>query len=178
MDAQTIIRSAKPVDWSDKDALVSKLSFSYQIIKASERLLTEAISELPDCRLRSYYAEHLEEEKNHADWLLEDLGFTPAYSPLAAAIAGSQYYLIKHEHPAALLGYMAVLEGNGPTLDFINAMEVIHGRKIMRTWRHHVMADIEHHKDIQEEIKAHPEHAKLIEMNAIQTAYYLVSHNG
>lgn len=178
MDAQAVIARAKPVDWSDRDQLVKRLCFTYRLIIASERLLVEAIKELPDCRLREYYGKHLEEESGHAEWLLDDLGFTPGYSHLAAAIAGTQYYLIHHEHPAALLGYMSVLENMPTNMKFIEAMELLHGKKIMRTWRHHVAEDANHYVAIQKEIAAHPEHSGLIEMNAIQTAHYLVSSHG
>jgi hypothetical protein len=63
-------------------------------------------------------------------------------------------------------------------MKFIEAMELLHGKKIMRTWRHHVEEDADHYVSIQREIVAHPEHARLIEMNAIQTAHYLVSSHG
>jgi hypothetical protein len=69
--------------------------------------------------LRAYYLEHAEEEREHGEWLLQDLaslgvernnvlGRLPY--PSAAALVGSQYYWIRHVHPAAYLGYIAVLE--------------------------------------------------------------------
>jgi hypothetical protein len=69
--------------------------------------------------LRAYYLEHAEEERDHGEWLLSDLvslGVDRARAldrlpyPSAAALVGSQYYWIRHVHPAAYLGYIAVLE--------------------------------------------------------------------
>lgn len=80
----------------------------------------QELNDDPLCRpLRDYYLEHAEEERDHGEWLLSDLhslgidrdrvvGRLPY--PGAAALVGSQYYWIRHVHPAAYLGYIAVLE--------------------------------------------------------------------
>lgn len=69
--------------------------------------------------LRDYYLEHAEEEREHGEWLLSDLAslgidrnraLDRLPYPSAAALVGSQYYWIRHVHPAAYLGYIAVLE--------------------------------------------------------------------
>lgn len=69
--------------------------------------------------LRAYYLEHAEEERDHGEWLLSDLAslgidrrrvLDRLPYPAAAALVGSQYYWIRHVHPAAYLGYIAVLE--------------------------------------------------------------------
>lgn len=70
-------------------------------------------------QLQAYYLEHADEEQNHGEWLLSDLaslgiGRDQAVARLpyagVAALVGSQYYWIRHVHPAAYLGYLAVLE--------------------------------------------------------------------
>ena len=38
--------------------------------------------------------------------------------PSAAALAGAQYYWIRHVHPVAILGFIAVLEGTPPDVEF------------------------------------------------------------
>jgi hypothetical protein len=69
--------------------------------------------------LRTYYLEHAQEERDHGEWLLSDLAslgidrdrvLDRLPYPGAAALVGSQYYWIRHVHPAAYLGYIAVLE--------------------------------------------------------------------
>jgi hypothetical protein len=69
--------------------------------------------------LQAYYLEHAEEEQGHGEWLLADLQSLGISRdtvlrrlpyPSVAALVGSQYYWIRHVHPAAYLGYIAVLE--------------------------------------------------------------------
>jgi hypothetical protein len=69
--------------------------------------------------LRAYYLEHAEEERDHGEWLLSDLAsfgidreraLRRLPYPSVAALVGSQYYWIRHVHPVAYLGYIAVVE--------------------------------------------------------------------
>jgi len=99
----------------------------YGAVVASTPVIRQAAIEaelLPpsDClahRLAPYLHEHADEEQGHEEWLLEDLavlGFDrdqvlnrlPYIS--VASLVGSQYYLARHVHPVAILGYIAVLE--------------------------------------------------------------------
>jgi hypothetical protein len=75
--------------------------------------------------LRPYLIRHSAEERGHDDWLLADLaalGCDPGRllaeqpSPAVARLVGPQYYWIDHHHPVALLGYIAVMEGNAPAV--------------------------------------------------------------
>jgi hypothetical protein len=136
-----------------KDHLLHNLGFMHQVIVASERLLKEAIAELPFVSdLRTYYIKHLLEETNHAKWLSEDLGgFKLPIQQLAVEMAGSAYYMIKHVHPACLLGYMKALENPIP-LDLIEELELVHGKKLLRTARLHAEEDIQHDKDLAAQI--------------------------
>lgn len=69
--------------------------------------------------LRDYYLEHAAEEEDHGDWLLADLASLGVsrervlerlpYSSVAALV-GAQYYWMRHVHPVAYLGYIAVVE--------------------------------------------------------------------
>ena len=72
---------------------------------------------------RRYLRRHAAEERGHDDWILDDLaalGADPAVPltapppPAVARLVGPQYYWTVHHHPVALLGYIAVLEGNAP----------------------------------------------------------------
>ncbi|MEU9138984.1 iron-containing redox enzyme family protein [Streptomyces sp. NPDC048404] len=102
----------------------------HQVIRASVPLMERAATRCearprdPVARpLARYLRAHAEEERGHDDWLLTDAaatGTTPdeltAAVPPAqvAALVGAQHYWIEHSHPVALLGYIAVLEGNAP----------------------------------------------------------------
>jgi hypothetical protein len=161
--------------------LIANLIFMYHVIIASERLLREAIDETRDNPpLRAYLERHLVEEHGHAQWLAEDLQcvnidvHSTCAPLLAVQMAGSLYYLIFHAHPAALLGYMAVLE-SWP-MDKARFAEL--GRpyppQLLRTLNHHIDHDPEHWKDLQEMIELVPEHRALIEQVASMTRNYLL----
>lgn len=122
------------------------LAFWYQVIIASEPLLKDAIVCLGDDgfegRLKAFYTKHLADEKDHAKWLKEDLNGYPVNLHFGAAqLAGMMYYLIRHVHPVALLGYMIVLEGNPPTMEYAEEIEAAHGVQAARTLRIHAEND-------------------------------------
>lgn len=126
-------------------------------MKASVPLLEFAVPKAGE--LSGYYKKHLEEEKGHDLMLQEDLkalGVDPI--PLyfdSAQIAGSQYYLIAHEHPALLLGYMIALESNAPKMPLIVALEQRYG-VTLTCMRHHAKHDPHHYQDLKDVIAALP----------------------
>jgi hypothetical protein len=148
----------------------------YQVIKATENLMQQAAI-LSKGKLRKYYLEHVKEECDHADWLKADLltvGIKVEEIPLyreSVAMAGSQYYLMYHHHPASLLGYMAVLEGFPVPLSFVDTVEKLHGKDLFRTVRFHAEHDLEHRKELFKMIDAinHPS----IMDSAVNTALYM-----
>jgi hypothetical protein len=79
--------------------------------------------------LAPYLEEHIPEERDHDEWLLEDLALlgkdrsailARPPSPTVAAAVGAQYYWILHYHPVALLGYIATLEGYPPSIELLD----------------------------------------------------------
>jgi len=152
------------------------MTFVHQVITASEELMQEALK-VADRPLRNYLMAHAEEERGHADWLAADLltaGVDVAKVPIfrkAAAMAGSQYYLIKHQSPYALLGYMAVLEGFPVMLEAVDALEAAHGKDLFRTLRYHAEHDLEHRKELFAFIDENPRPE--IMQSAIETAKYM-----
>ena len=155
-DVEDLRRQSPLLDLSNKAVLIHNLIWIYQVIVASENLMAVALEEAPAAAkvLRNYMARHLEEERGHAKWLADDLaalGVDVSYMPLnrsAVELAGSQYYLIHHISPAALLGYMAVLEGFPFPLDTLEQLEAIHGVEPLRCLRYHAENDIEHRKEL------------------------------
>jgi hypothetical protein len=100
----------------------------HSIIRSSVPLMQAALdraeamagSDLVADGLTFYLSAHIEEERGHDEWLLDDLerlgmgradvlGRLP--SSTVAALVGSQYYWALHCHPVALLGYLMVSEG-------------------------------------------------------------------
>lgn len=131
---QPVLRSAAARMWRSGPGLPARyhhyLHTMHQVIRASVPLMEraaghcEALPHDPVAPpLARYLRAHAEEERGHDDWLLTDAAvcgappgeLTAAVPPArVASLVGAQYYWIEHSHPVALLGYIAVLEGNAP----------------------------------------------------------------
>lgn len=159
--------------------MLDHLAFWYQVIISSELLLKEAAFLLEEegweGDLKKFYLKHLEDERGHAKWLKEDLGDHPVELHFtAAALAGTAYYLVRHLHPVALLGYMLALEGTPIAMEYVEAVEEKHGKAVARTLRLHAEEDPKHF----EELRTFPvpaEWQKLVESTRTQTLLYVES---
>lgn len=159
--------------------LIPNLIFIYHTIVASENLLRVAIAETSDPALKGYFEKHLEEERDHAQWLAEDLRCVDVEASktqvplLAVQMAGSIYYLIFHAHPAALLGYMRVLESWPMDRAKLAEKGRPYPKGLLRTVNHHIENDPDHLKDLLAMIETIPEHAKLVDDVSAMTRNYL-----
>lgn len=166
------------LDLRIRDTLIKNLVFLYHTIRASEQLL-EFGAEFATGDLKVYYAAHLEEEKGHANWLLQDLiaAGVPeqVYHVDATQFAGAMYYHLIHTHHSTLLGYMVVMEGFPAPIEVIEALEKIHGEAIMRTSRYHAEHDGDHFEDLAKVIDARtPTEQSVIRMVALDVARHMV----
>lgn len=139
----------------------------HTIVRGAVPLMVDASEQLRSARaadpladpLICYFDHHVDEERGHDEWILEDLEVlgvprkttlarTP--SPTVAGLVGAQYYWIRHHHPVVLLGYISVLEGYAPSVESVDAL----GRRAgvpaaaMRTLREHAAVDDEHSRDL------------------------------
>lgn len=167
---------------------------NYFIATSTVPILQEALrcaKLLPEdkvCQLLiKYLNKHIAEELEHDDWFLNDietLGVERDYvksrmpSPNIAAMVGSVYYWIRHYHPVAILGYLACLEVNHPTEDFVNSLIEKSGlpAKGFSTFMEHAQIDINHKQDIIDMINNLPlteNDYRTIEMSAFQTYRYV-----
>lgn len=117
--------------------------------------------------LEPYLIHHQEEERPHADWLLDDLeamgmdrhevAARPP-SPHAANLIGAQYAWIFHAHPVALLGYMIQLEGNPPTRQHLEEVQAATGypAEAFRCLMVHAENDPHHDADLNQLLDAMP----------------------
>jgi hypothetical protein len=137
--------------------------------------------------LAAYLGQHVAEERHHDEWLLDDLEvlgisreaiWSRMPSATVAALVGSQYYWIYHHHPIAVLGYIAVLEGNPPLESDI--VEVIERTGLpadaFRTFIKHARLDPHHRDDLDTALDAMPlgaEHETLIATSALETQHLL-----
>lgn len=153
--------------------MLDHLAFWYQVIIASELLLKESIFLLKDegfeKELKAFYQRHLEDETGHAAWLKEDLGDHPVSLHFGASqVAGMAYYLVRHVHPVALLGYMQALEGKPIPMEYVEAVERAHGVSVARTLRLHAEEDPGHMQQLLA-LKVPDEWASLVESTREQT---------
>ena len=168
---------------------------SHSIIRASvplmqmaaDRCQTSFPSDPVGAGIYIYFTQHIPEEMNHDDWVLEDLdvlGFDrhevlkriPSAS--VAALVGAQYYWIQHQHPVALLGYIAVLEGTPPDIEFFERTADRTGipRAAFSNLRRHGMLDPRHREELDHALDQLPltdYHHALMGVSAFQTIHLL-----
>jgi len=164
----------------DHNGFLAFLRYAHGIVRASESLLELGI-EKSSGALRDFYRSHLEDERDHAAWLADDLKVLgevpPKIDHAAAATAGAQYYYLNHVGPHALLGYMAALEFRPMPLADVEALAKVYGEAALRTVRYHATHDPDHAKELAAVIDQHQEFADVICYSAFVTtkmlAFYL-----
>ncbi|WP_234313733.1 iron-containing redox enzyme family protein [Streptomyces sp. NBRC 109706] len=162
------------------------LAAMHPLLVASVPLLERAAARCADLddpwapRLAAYYRRHAEEERDHDVWLLADLAAAGGHrdeAPHRAVVelAGAQYYRVEHEHPVALLGYMAVLEGNAPAPWLPDRLAEATGLPpaAFRTLREHAALDDGHLDELLREFDGLPLTARqrtVVSVSALHTA--------
>ena len=167
---------------------------SYCVASSTVPLMEETLrcaQELPDdpiCEpLSDYLRQHIEEERNHDEWVIRDLmalGMTRAeitsrlQPPNVAALIGSQYYWVRHHHPVAFMGYIGTMEVYPPTVEYVENLIRDSGLPAagFDTLMMHAKVDVEHRKDIIALLNTLPledHHREIVEMSAFQTHRYM-----
>ena len=167
------------------------LVFLHTVIRASVPLMVDAaerLSSMPGdpltATLRSYFDRHIPEEEGHDEWLLQDLQvlgrsredvLATVPSVHVAEGVGAQYYWIRHHHPVALLGYIAVLEGQPPTIARVRDWMVRTGlpEAAFTTLDRHAIADPQHNDELNALLDSLPlseSHLKCICLSGMATA--------
>jgi len=140
-------------------------------------------TDLAAAGILDYLLTHVREERDHHEWLLEDMVaigmdrrqiLRRAPSPAVAALVGSQYYWVFHAHPVAVLGYLCVLEGKPTSARQLNEIRARIGlpREGFRTLLIHAHDDLQHSDDLNRVINQLPledTHVTLITLSAFQT---------
>ncbi|WP_328873958.1 iron-containing redox enzyme family protein [Streptomyces sp. NBC_00287] len=167
--------SRRAWDRPDADRFREYLAVCHMATRATVPLLEFAVAE---CRARpatdgvaarlvSYYLAQIEEERGHDAALLDD--FTAAGGdpsallrrvprPEIAALVGAQYYWVRHSHPVALVGHMAVLEGYPPPPAVLERIRHATGLPpaCFRTLAAHTELDRHHRKELAELLDSLP----------------------
>ena len=158
-----------------RDLYPEYLFTSHCVIRASVPLMETARDRArprprddPVCALLApYLEEHIGEEADHDEWLLDDLevsaGRAPRSSPgrrspTVAALVGAQYYWVLHHHPVALLGYIGLLEGFPPSPGMIEDLRARTGypADAFRTMVAHAELDPRHGDELFELVDTLP----------------------
>lgn len=171
---------------SDRATFVDYLVSTYHYVAASVPLMetalcTPGIETLPG--YADYLREHVEEERDHDLWLLEDLealglGREQVRARLpedaVAQMAGAAYYAIAHLHPVGLLGYIYALESAPPTDAYLDGLKRRFGlpEAALRTLREHGERDLDHRRELFEFVAGltlSPWQTELVEHLAVST---------
>lgn len=167
---------------------------NYCISRGSVMLMGEAVRfaqakiDDPVCApLIGYLKKHIAEETGHDEWCADDLevlGVDRAElsvrlpSPNVAALLGSQFYWMSQHHPVAFMGYLACIETNHPTVEYVQQLIDSSGlpAKAFDTLLHHARLDVNHSQEIIDLINQLPlneRHHEIIYQSAFQTFRYL-----
>lgn len=134
-------------------------------------------------RTAAYLEAHIEEEKGHDQWLLDDiatLGISPGEvletTPLPAVVSllGAQYFWALHIHPVTLFGYLIVLEGYPPLAEQLQEIRLRTGlpATAFRCLKSHAEDDPDHIATLNrtlDEMPLTPEQAKFLALSAFHT---------
>jgi len=177
-----------------KQVCIEQALVNYKVSTTSTALMEEVIrcaKLIPDDPtsnpLIAYMEQHIPEELNHDEWCLEDLEVLGVSRDIAinkvpstnlAALIGSQYYWIRHAHPVAFMGYLACLEVNHPTVEYVETLIEKSGLPAegFNSLMHHAKVDVHHKQDIIDTINAlqlTEEQYQLMELSAFQTFRYV-----
>jgi Iron-containing redox enzyme len=164
---------------------------SHGIIRASVPLMHTALERARAAAgedpvaagLAAYLDKHVDEELGHDEWLLDDLevlGRSRAEilaqppSAAVAGIVGPPYYWILHYHPAAVLGYIGLLEGYPPTIGEVDELmrRTGYGREAFRTLIRHAELDPLHRDEMHEALDGlplSPDQSKVVGVTALHS---------
>jgi pyrroloquinoline quinone (PQQ) biosynthesis protein C len=141
---------------------------SHSIIRASVPLMQAAMGacSLPqhasDPALQGfahYLRHHIPEETGHHEWILDDgeaMGLERAVilarlpKESATELVGVQYYWIHHYNPIALAGFIATMEGDPPTTEFVEDIARRNGLPLncFTSFLYHARIDPQHRRDL------------------------------
>jgi hypothetical protein len=130
-----------------------------------------------------YLQMHIEEEKDHDEWLLEDiesLGIAAAdvfaTTPSAAVVSlvGAQYFWMFHVHPVTIFGYLIVLEGYAPLTEQLEEIRINTGlpATAFRCLKSHADDDPGHIDALNrtlDDMPLTPEQTKFVALSAFHT---------
>jgi hypothetical protein len=130
-----------------------------------------------------YLRHHIPEETGHHEWILDDgeaLGMERAAilarlpRESATQLVGVQYYWIHHYSPIALAGFIATMEGDPPSTEFIEEVAALNNlpHKCFSSFLYHAKIDLRHRRDLDDlldRLPLTPDHLALIGLSSLRT---------
>ena len=131
----------------------------------------------------AYLEMHIEEEKDHDQWLLNDietLGIPATEvlqtTPLASVVSllGAQYFWMLHIHPVTIFGYLIVLEGYPPLTEQLEEIRLRTGlpSSAFRCLKSHADDDPDHIETLNRTLDTMPltpNQTKFLALSAFHT---------
>lgn len=162
------------------------LIFLHQIVRASVPLLHTAhmaFEGRPGSPVKDYLRHHINEERNHDLWLIEDMleaGISESeiravtVPDKVAETVGAVYYWILHVDPHAVLGYIAAVESRPVPASIIRRWqaEARWPNSLFRTLLFHATEDEHHRADLYrllDTIQLEPSTIELIRKVSVHT---------
>ncbi|MFD9318423.1 iron-containing redox enzyme family protein [Streptomyces sp. NPDC060053] len=135
-----------------------------------------------------YLAKHVREEYGHDQWVADDYVVaggdpealrTTLPGAAIASLVGSQYYWLRHVHPVALVGHIAVLEGNPPSPGLAGDLAARTGLpdESFRTIARHALLDVQHRDDVHrliDRLPLDPAQEELLGVSALHSLRGLI----
>jgi len=146
---------------------------------------SEAAGDPVCAELAPYLESHVAEEAGHDEWFLEDLEalgwdreaiLARIPGVTQASLLGAQYYWVLHQHPVAILGFLAALEGNPPTPALVADLmdRTGSGPQAFRTLLEHAVLDPRHGDEVFElldRLALSAEHSTLVGLSALHAIH-------
>ncbi len=131
----------------------------------------------------AYLEMHIDEEKDHDQWLLDDiatLGISAedvaSTTPLPSVVSllGAQYFWMLHIHPVTVFGYLIVLEGYPPLVEQLEEIRIRTGlpATAFRCLKSHAEDDPDHIAALNRTLDSMPltpEQSKFLALSAFHT---------
>lgn len=130
-----------------------------------------------------YLRRHIPEETGHHEWIVDDgeamglkradiLARLPKES--ATQLVGVQYYWIHHYNPIALAGFIATMEGDPPTTEFVEEVARRNDLPLscFSSFLYHAKIDPKHRRDLDDLLDSLPltdDHLALIGLSSLRT---------
>jgi hypothetical protein len=165
-----VIESMPRLPLTEKKYYRAMLTLQEQVMRASEDLLQISAATHP------YLRRHVEEERGHHRWIVEDLLHLDVIAKEqpqildVAQMVGMQYYHLICGNPFAFFGYLAFLEGYPAAPATVGAIRAAFPEST-RTVEYHARHDVEHRKELVKVLNSlDPKHHDAIVDNAIASA--------